>query len=245
MAGALGDADTPTISDFDGGDVSEDEAPGDASGTAAADAGQAGNQSQQDEKLEESAPTPEVEQKLGGRRGGGGGSGRGRGRGGAAGGSGKQGRGCDRDGGSAAAATKTHRASSAQNGTKGGRPVKHQKGQSRQCQGCFKSYPHGEFPAGSIYCWEDKRALNNLHNAALAQDELPWYKEQVEDPLKRKKLLIGYHKMCPAVPDGGRRKGFYFAKYREVERAESGVLWDDVAEMMSEIAFVDWRAKPK
>ena len=78
-----------------------------------------------------------------------------------------------------------------------------------------------------------------MHNAALAQDELPWYKEQVEDPLKRKKLLIGYHKMCPAVPDGGRRKGFYFAKYREVERAESGVLWDDVAEMMSEIAFVD------
>ena len=86
--------------------------------------------------------------------------------------------------------------------------------------------------------------IQNLKNAAIAQDQLAWWNEVCQDPEKLKKVLKAYRESAP--PPGKRRKTpFSILQYREERRQESSTLLDGVAEMMSELAYISWMAKPK
>ena len=118
------------------------------------------------------------------------------------------------------------------------------KGGKKFCPACGKWLPAENFPPGSGQCGDDRKVIQNLKNAAIAQDQLAWWNEVCQDPEKLKKVLKAYRESAP--PPGKRRKTpFSILQYREERRQESSTLLDGVAEMMSELAYISWMAKPK
>ena len=124
---------------------------------------------------------------------------------------------------------------------KGCKPGKNQ----RECQACFKFFPREEFTYGSIYCHADRLAINNIYNAVKLAGELGWYARQVNSHAKIKLLVAGDHRQCPEPRHGQKRKTFNITKYVETTKTQHGILLDDQGEMMSKIAYIAHRAKPK
>ena len=58
------------------------------------------------------------------------------------------------------------------------------------------------------------------------------------------KIVQWYDSQCPKV-QGKKRGGFTQLQYQEYLRQEQSLLMDSVGEMMSELHFVTWMAKPK
>eukprot|EP00969_Alexandrium_andersonii_P164303 7262087-Alexandrium_andersonii.AAC.1 len=115
----------------------------------------------------------------------------------------------------------------------------------RECQACFKMLDNSDFVAGTVYCRRDKKAINNLYNASSSQGELTWYHDQMNDHKKRAAMVAAYHEQCPEAPPGKKRATFHILQYKERVKTQHGELRDRIGEMMSEIAYIGWAAKPR
>mgnify|MGYP001813951621 CR=1 FL=1 len=114
----------------------------------------------------------------------------------------------------------------------------------KYCAPCGKWLPLDQFPSGSAQRGEDRKALQNLKNAAVAQQQGAWWDEVTRDPKKLRDVVKKYKQRVP--PPGKKRKEpFMVLQYIEERRQEQAVLLDGVLEMMTERAFVVWMAKPK
>ena len=111
------------------------------------------------------------------------------------------------------------------------------------CPACGKWLPIADFPAGSGQCGDDRKALQNLKKAAMAQDQMEWWEETIRDPTKLKRVVKDYKDRMP--PPGKKRKEFCILQYKEERRQESAIIVDGVMEMMTERAYVVWMGKPK
>ena len=115
----------------------------------------------------------------------------------------------------------------------------------RECQACFKQFPHDMFKYGSMYCQQGRQALNNLYNACKAQGQLDWYAKQTSTAASIKRLVSSYHKYCPPAKEGEKRKPFPLTRYMEETRCETGVLLDDCGELMNKPTYIAHKAKAK
>ena len=111
------------------------------------------------------------------------------------------------------------------------------------CPACSRWLPIEEFPTGSGQCGTDRKVMQNLRNAAVAQDQVAWWEDTVKDPEKLKHAVQAYKDTLPAP--GKKRKQFVIVQYIEERRNESSVLLDGIQEMMDERHFMVWMAKPK
>ena len=100
------------------------------------------------------------------------------------------------------------------------------------------------FQIGSAYEYECvraklnlRRAKQNLKKAAKAQGQVTWWKEQCEDPAKKRYILAQYLLRCPKIKQGRQRRPFKILEYMEEERRERVLLLDSVKEMMDEYEF--------
>jgi hypothetical protein len=64
------------------------------------------------------------------------------------------------------------------------------------CPCCNKMLPIEQFPVGSGNCGTDKKAIQNLVYTAKTQGKESWMKEQMEDPVKLRKLVQAYKDKC-------------------------------------------------
>ena len=69
------------------------------------------------------------------------------------------------------------------------------------CPACGKWLPIADFPAGSGQCGDDRKALQNLKKAAMAQDQMEWWEETIRDPTKLKRTT---RTGCPRLARRGR-----------------------------------------
>ena len=115
----------------------------------------------------------------------------------------------------------------------------------RQCLGCWKCFKTDEFPAGSPYCADDKRAVNNITNASIKQGEVEWWTETKKDAAKFELALKAYHKTCPEPKDGKRRKAAEVLTIKSQVRTIQATVKDEVGEMMHLEAFIHWSMKAK
>ena len=60
------------------------------------------------------------------------------------------------------------------------------------CAPCGRWLPVEEFPPGSGQCGEDRKAIQNLRNAAAAQGQSDWWEEACCNPAKLKKVVAAY-----------------------------------------------------
>ena len=104
-------------------------------------------------------------------------------------------------------------------------------------------FPITDFALGCNYCPKDKKAYNNLYNAAKKQKEMPWFEEQMADPKKRKALFKAYHARCPEKASK-KRETFYIAQYREEIRLTESHIHDEIGRMMNIAAYTDWAMLP-
>ncbi len=96
-----------------------------------------------------------------------------------------------------------------------------------RCRGCCKGYSDSDFPVSSIFCWDCKRALDNIARQARAQgpDAQTWLSECRKDELKVRVILQSYFEKCPpATMSRGKSRGTWnLVSYMETYRAESSV----------------------
>jgi hypothetical protein len=129
-------------------------------------------------------------------------------------------------------------------GDNGGASRKTKDAGKRHCPGCQKHMNVIDFPAGSKWCFDDKRAVANLSNAAKEQDRTPWWEAILTCPKKLKKTLAMYHKRHPKV-EGKRPKAPVVLEFIEEHRHEQQLLREGHHEMMCERVYLAWMAKPK
>lgn len=113
------------------------------------------------------------------------------------------------------------------------------------CRCCHKTLPLEKFGLGSADCLTDRVAVNNLQNAAKAQDKVEWLKAVFENPQKLKAVVANYHSRCPARADKKKRASFSVLDWIEETRQESQVLTDGVYEMMDGRQYAHFVGKPK
>ena len=115
----------------------------------------------------------------------------------------------------------------------------------RDCQGCFRWFAVAQFPYGTIYCAEDKKAIGNLYNAAKRQGQLDWYQKEISTKAGIKRLVNNYHDQCPEPKVGKSRKSFSISVYREVTRTQHAVILDDCGELMNRPTYIAHKGKAK
>ena len=113
------------------------------------------------------------------------------------------------------------------------------------CPAHNKMEPIENFPQGSGQCGEGRKIVQNLRNAAKAQDQMPWFESIARDPKKLAKAVHAYQVRCPPPPPNKRRASFATLKYVEEVKQEQAVIYDGILEMMSLPHFVCWMGKPK
>ena len=106
-------------------------------------------------------------------------------------------------------------------------------------------FPHDMFKYGSMYCQPDRQALHNIYNACKAQGQLDWYAKQTSTAAWIKRLVSAYHNYSPRPKDGEKRKPFPLCRHMEEARCETGVLLDDMGEMMNKPTYIAHKAKAK
>ena len=112
------------------------------------------------------------------------------------------------------------------------------------CPACNKFLPISAFPAGSGQCGPDRKAIQNLKYASVAQGQQKWWEEVCQSAEKLQKVVEIYHARFPEETSK-KRTSFPIAQYIEERRQESSIIMDGVYEMMTERAYVAWMAKPK
>ena len=119
---------------------------------------------------------------------------------------------------------------SARGGSRRGAGRNPRKGE-RACAGCTKVMAHDLFPKGSDKCAGCKRGANCIYNSCVRQNELDWYYEQMNCPIKRRKLLVKYNTLFPAV-EGVKAKPVNLLQLKQSVRTESAVDKNAYGEMM-------------
>ena len=120
-------------------------------------------------------------------------------------------------------------------------------GATRQCQACFKHRDADQFPPGSRYELQCKRALDVVYKACerQGQGQLDWYYEQTSKQESMKSLMTHYFRLHPVNKKTGRRANIKLLSLKESFVVSTMVDRDDVGEMMHVDAFVHWAKKPK
>ncbi len=111
-----------------------------------------------------------------------------------------------------------------------------------QCKGCLKFFSAEQMPSGCSFCRPDKRALDNIYNAAKRQKKTEWWNVVRYNDEKRVQLLSRYHAMHPELREGENKRGargntFDIAQYMEETRVSSEVLRDTIKRPMSRADF--------
>ena len=112
------------------------------------------------------------------------------------------------------------------------------------CAGCNKTLDISVFPNNSAHCADDKRAVDNIYNTAVASNKLKWWMEVKNNPKKLQKVVRQYHVQCPKV-EGKRRAAFRVLEYIEWCYQEEQLIRDAVMEMMDEKQFAHFSASRK
>ena len=120
----------------------------------------------------------------------------------------------------------------------------------RVCRTCVQPKEKSRFISQCNDCDECRLPLNNLRNLVTkmgSAEDVAWFNEYVVDPENRLKLIAQYNLRCPPNPDvpNGPRGNFPLMQYRKELQMEKAIIRDGIYEMMSEIAFQHWAAKPK
>ena len=90
----------------------------------------------------------------------------------------------------------------------------------RQCQGCFQWLPLLDYPLGSVYCNDDKKAVQNLRNMAVRDNEVDGFDEQLAIAHKRNLMLRKYHERVSAINAtraAGKKQNLKLPKMLEVK----------------------------
>ncbi len=129
------------------------------------------------------------------------------------------------------------------------RQQRKQKGEAKcKCRGCMKGYDLSEFPMSSAFCWECKRALDNIGRQAKAQGKgaQEWFRNTRRDEGKVRKVLQSYFAHCP--PRGGtttkKRGQWSVGSYLETYRASSEVSKKKKGKMMWWGEYLEFATSP-
>ena len=102
------------------------------------------------------------------------------------------------------------------------------------CAPCKKWLPIEMFPNGSAQCAADRKALQSLRNAAIAQGQMAWFDEMFNDEDKLAKVVKNYHaRISNSTNKNARSAGaFPILTYVEEVRQEIALILEGLAEMM-------------
>ena len=104
--------------------------------------------------------------------------------------------------------------------------------------------PSTNFPPGSKYDAECKRAINNIYNSCVRNNQVDWFHTVSSRPDTLKFMLEQYFQMHPRSK-AGKRPAPRLLQMKEAVVASTMVDRDDVGEMMHIDAFIYWAGKRK
>ena len=116
----------------------------------------------------------------------------------------------------------------------------------RKCRGCDKVFEEASYPLNSVFCADDKRALDVIARRARVQGEeaKKYYRESREDPAKAKQMLALYWQSVGGrdVDQRNKRKSGQFCMLRcmETMKASTEVKHVNRHKAMWKSQFLRW-----
>ena len=112
------------------------------------------------------------------------------------------------------------------------------------CKACKQWLDVSSFINGSAQCAEDRKAIQNIRNAAIEQNELEWFTEVMADEDVMVRVVAKYKERRLTAKPTTIAKTFIL-DYREEVRQETQLLLDGKWEMMEIPRYCAWMAKSK
>ena len=108
------------------------------------------------------------------------------------------------------------------------------------CRPCQKWLPLHEFPVGSAHCAVDRKVVQNLRNASIAQDQMQWYDELMDGPDERIAKVVKAYKVRVADAGGKTKKAGSspILQYEEEVKQGHPVIVGGVYEMMHKAHYI-------
>ncbi len=116
---------------------------------------------------------------------------------------------------------------------------------AKLCAGCGQSFPLSEFPANSKFCWDDKRALDNISNLAKKQgsEAVTFVSDVRGNERQVRQLLKSYHTAVGTQYGKKRNKTGTWNLVQAMQTLKSDDAWDVIeeGEMMDKTAFLNYK----
>ena len=116
----------------------------------------------------------------------------------------------------------------------------------KACRGCCKLWPTEKFAVNTPYCPECNPVMKRLQRLAKSQKAEETLKEIKGDLDRLRRLIAHYREKVPqSGADRGRKDGFKFVEFKQVEEASSQVLKDRRGKMMHEARYIEYATSIK
>ncbi len=116
---------------------------------------------------------------------------------------------------------------------------------TKSCKGCNQLFPLSVFPANSVFCWKDKRALDCIGKQCRDnEEEKEWLSQVRSDPKRVRRMLASYHEACALASTGKQGKAkagktvWCLAQFRMSITASTSVKKVSRGRMMSKDDFL-------
>lgn len=155
---------------------------------------------------------------------------------------GSQGQGPSRSGAGASKASSGSRTAKAKAKSKTKAPDRKKRGKivdgKKWCKACQKWLAVENFPFGSAQCSDDRRIIQNLRKAAIAQNEVEWMDGLMSGPEEKLAKVVKAYKVRVDNAGGKARKAgvFPILVYEEEVKQETAIIVEGVYEMMHKAA---------
>ena len=115
------------------------------------------------------------------------------------------------------------------------------------CKACQKWLDVKNFPVGSAQCAPDRKIIQNLRNAAIAQNQQQWFEDLMGGTEERLAKVVKSYKARVEVAGGSKKKAgsFPILQYEEEVKQETAIIVDGVMEMMHKAHYIAWMGKAK
>jgi len=110
----------------------------------------------------------------------------------------------------------------------------------KQCRGCAKWLLLADFPQNSAFCWEDKRALDNIVKLCKTEEDREFVKAERQNSKSAQRMLKSYFSAAEGGGVGKRARShdWQFGQYKESIIAESVTEHIDRGRMMNKEEYM-------
>ncbi len=119
-----------------------------------------------------------------------------------------------------------------------------------KCKACDRTFETSTFPTNRLFCWNCKRALDNISYQAKSQGTATeqWLRQTRQNPNLVKRMLASYRAKCPEQVRGrGKKRSSTWSllQYIETYKAETRVTHQSEGQMMWEKHYISWAQQPE